>query len=328
MRASSILLACLTLAQAARAGGIDTLKRQFDYDAKQPLDAKEKLRYERDGVKVFDLTYASPKGGRVTAYLVAPAAKGGPHAGLVFGHWGPGNRTEFLPEATAYARAGAVSVLIDYPWTRPAPWRKKLKFADDPEWDHAAFVQAVVDLRRALDLLAARPDVDAKRLAYVGHSYGAQWGAILSAVDGRLKGAVLMAGIPDQAAIYRDNDDPGIVELREGLPKGRLEKYLESCERTAAVRYVPHAACPLLFQFARHERYFDKAAMDRYEKAARGPKEVLWYDTGHELNDPQALLDRAAWLRKRVGLGPVKAVGGKGPRAEPINGSVEQVLDP
>jgi len=64
--------------------------------------------------------------------------------------------------------------------------------------------------------------------------------------------------------------------------------------------------CPLLFQFARYERYFDKAAMDRYEQAARQPKEVKWYDTGHELNDVQALHDRAAWLRDKVGLGSIE----------------------
>jgi dienelactone hydrolase len=277
----------------------------YDYDSKQPLDIQEKLLYQRDQVKVYDLTYASPKGGRVTAYLTMPEGKG-PFAGLVFGHWGPGNRTEFLPEATIYARAGAVSLLVDYPWVRPAPWRKQLKSAADPETDHQAYVQAVIDLRRGIDLLATRPDVDPKRLAYVGHSYGAQWGAILSAVDDRLKGVVLMGGIPDQAAIYRDNNDPAVVEYRATTPKEKQEAYLKSCERTAAVRYVPHASAPLLFQFARHERYFDKAAMDRYQKAAKEPKEVKWYDTGHELNDPQALLDRAAWLRDRVGLGPVE----------------------
>src|SRR5262249_55021788 len=160
-------------------------------------------------------------------YLVTPDGKGR-FAGLVFGHWGPGNRTEFLPEATLYARAGAISLMIDYPWVRPTPWRKPLKQADDPEWDHQAFVQAVIDLRRGIDLLSSRPDVDPKRLAYAGHSYGAQWGAILSAVDDRLKAVVLMAGIPDQAAIYRDSNDPGIVELRATIPKEQLEAYLKS----------------------------------------------------------------------------------------------------
>ena len=45
--------------------------------------------------------------------------------------------------------------------------------------------------------------------------------------------------------------------------------------------------------------------MERYAAAASGPKEVKWYDTGHDLNDVQALLDRASWLRKRVGLRPI-----------------------
>jgi dienelactone hydrolase len=303
----AIVLICLGAAQTAGAedNNFDDLKRMYDYDRRQPLDVQEKLLHERDGVKVYDLSYTSPKGGRVTAYLVVPEGKG-PFAGLVFGHWGPGNRTEFLPEATLYARAGAVSLLIDYPWVRPAPWRKRLKEADDPESDHQAFVQAVIDLRRGIDLLSSRPDVDPKRLAYVGHSFGAQWGAILSAVDNRLKGVVLIGGIPDQAAIYRDNDDPAVVEYRATTPKEKQEAYLKSSERTAPVRYVPHAMCPLLFQFARYERYFDKAAMDRYEQAARQPKEVKWYDTGHELNDVQALVDRAAWLRDKVSLGSIE----------------------
>jgi dienelactone hydrolase len=311
------VLVWLAVAPAARAGDdIEQRKRMFDYDAGPPLDVQEKLLHERDGVRVYDVTYASPKGGRVTAYLVAPATGKGPFAGLVFGHWGPGNRTEFLPEATLYARAGAVSLLIDYPWTRPAPWRKSLKSAEDPESDHQAFVQAVVDLRRGIDLLAARPDVDPKRLAYVGHSWGAQWGAILSAVDGRLKGCVLIGGTPDQAAIWRDSNDPGVEEARRSIPMEKLDAYLATCDRTAAVRYVPHSVVPVLFQFARYERYFDRAAMERYERAARGPKEVKWYDTGHELNDVQALRDRAAWLRERVGIGSVASALGKGPGGE------------
>src|SRR5207237_6237157 len=130
------------------------------------------------------VSYASPAGGRVTAHLVAPAG-GNRNAGLVFGHWGPGVRSEFLPEAIRYASTGAVSLLVDYPWDRRPPWRRPLKQVEDPESDLHAYVQAVVDIRRGFDLLGARADVDANRLAYVGHSYGAQWGAILSAVEPR-----------------------------------------------------------------------------------------------------------------------------------------------
>jgi dienelactone hydrolase len=315
-RVCGTVLVWLALVSAARAAGndLDDLKRQFDYDPKEALDAKATLLYERDGAKVYDVTYASPKGGRVTAYLVTPAVPG-PHAGIVFGHWGPGDRTEFLPEAKLYAAAGAVSLLVDYPWVRPAAWRKKLKLLEDPETDHRAFVQAVIDLRRGLDLLAARSDVDPQRLAYVGHSYGAQWGAILSAIDPRLKGAALVGGVPDAAAIYRDNDDPDVVEMRAHTPREKRDAFLKVYDRTAAIRYVPHAAAPLLFQFARHERLFDRAAMERYAAAATGTKTVKWYDAGHDLNDPQALIDRAAWLKDRVALRPVAEILGKRLRA-------------
>jgi hypothetical protein len=106
-RVFGMALVWLAIVSAARAAdNFDELKRQFDYDLKEALDAKETLLYERDGAN---------------------------------------DRTEFLPEAKLYATAGAVSLLIDYPWVRPAPWRKRLKFLDDPENDHSAFVQAVID---------------------------------------------------------------------------------------------------------------------------------------------------------------------------------------
>ena len=117
-----------------------------------------------------------------------------------------------------------------------------------------------------------------------------------------------MGGVPDAESIYRDSNDPGLVELRTTIPREKLEAFFRSYDRTAAVRYVPHTSVPLLFQFARHERLFDRAAMERYAEAATGPKAVKWYDTGHDLNDVQALLDRASWLRKRVGLRPIAPI--------------------
>lgn len=305
------LFICLIAAIAvpAQVGDLQSLERLYDYDSKLPLDYKETLLSERGRVKVYDISYSSPKGGRVTGYLVAPTRKK-LSAGVVFGHWGPGNRTEFLPEAMLYAEAGVVSLLIDYPWVRPAPWRKKLYNFSNAEADHETYVQAVVDLRRGIDLLLARPDVDAKRLAYVGHSFGAQWGAILTAVDRRFKAAVLMGGIPERAAIYLENDDPDIVELRANARnKDAIEKYLRFNARTDAIHYIRYCApTPLLFQFARYERYFNEAAMKRYADAASEPKSVKWYETGHDLNDPQVLLDRSAWLQQQIGMKPINRI--------------------
>ena len=38
----------------------------------------------------------------------------------------------------------------------------------------------MIDMRRGVDLLLARRDVDPRRIAYVGHSYNANVGALLS----------------------------------------------------------------------------------------------------------------------------------------------------
>lgn len=301
-----VIVVCCN-ASFAQSQSIDELRRVFDYDQNASLDIKEVGVINRNGVRIHDITYASPKSGRVTAYLVVPAGKGR-FAGVVFGHWGLGARTEFLPEAVLYARAGVVSLLVDDLDVRPAPWRRNAP-GSEPEAVRNNFIQSVVDLKRGVDLLRARSDVDPNRIAYVGHSAGAHWGAILSAIDRRLQTVVLMAGVPSETTILLESDDPDYVSFRETTPKDQLDKYLKTVVSLDAINYVPHAApTPLLFQFARFERYFKEASMRRYAEAASKPKQVLWYDTGHELNDLQPLIDRANWLHKYIGIGPIAPI--------------------
>jgi dienelactone hydrolase len=299
-----VLVAALAPAQTGNqpATDLQAVTRLFDYDTKQPLDLHDKVIENFDGGTLHDITYASPKGGPVGAYLVVPNGKG-QFAAVLFGHWGNGTRAEFIPEAKLYARAGAVSLIPDYPWDRPQPWHKTPDHFDKPQLDREIEIQAVVDLRRGIDFLLARPDVDPKRLAYVGHSYGAQWGSILSAVDKRMKTSVLMAGVAEMADILLRSDDPGMVDFRKNQPAGQLEKYAQVTGDIDAIHFVGRASpIPLLLQFATYEQYFDKTSMQHYVVAASDPKKVLYYDTGHDLNDPQALEDRYDWLVNYINL--------------------------
>jgi dienelactone hydrolase len=274
----------------------------FDYDVKAPLDVHDKIIEEFDGGTLHDITYASPKSGPVAAYLVVPKGKG-PFAAILFGHWGNGTRAEFIPEARLYARAGAISLIPEYPWDRLPPQRKTPNHTDKPELDREIEIQAVVDLRRGIDLLFARPDVDPQRLAYVGHSYGAQWGSILSAIDKRMKTSVLMAGVAESADVFLRGNEPGIVDFRNSRPPGQLERYVQVIGDIDAIHFVDHAApIPLLLQFGNFEQYFDKTSMEHYAAAASDPKKVLYYDTAHDMNDPQALEDRYDWLAKHINL--------------------------
>src|SRR5918911_698200 len=202
-----LLIALCGGVAAAQVKPFPELVRMFDYNQKAPLDVQENKVEDKGGVEVHDITYASPKGGRVTAYLVVPAGKG-PFAGLVFMHWGFGYRSSFLAEALLMARTGAVSLLIDAPYNRPPQWRHDFD-ASKPEVNRDVYVQTVVDLRRGVDLLTSRADVDASRLGFVGLSLGAHMGGILSGVEKRIKALVLMGGLPTLTERLRQNNAGG-----------------------------------------------------------------------------------------------------------------------
>lgn len=310
------LLAATAQAQASASAGASL----FTYDTTAPLDIQMSLVAERRGVRVYDLSYASPPGTRVSATLVTPIATGRRRPAVLFGHWGYGNRFEFLPEAELWARAGVVCLLPDYPWVRPAPWRREQAPGfTNPELDRALMVQTVVDLRRALDLLVGRSDVDGTRLAYVGHSYGAQWGAILSAVDRRFKAAVLVAGVGRTRDLY-ENDDPSMVAYVARTPPDQLTRYLDIVGELDAVAWVGRAApTPLLLQFASNDRGYSVASMERYAAAASDPKRVSWYPGGHELNDPAALVERVRFLQEMAGFPELIEItrGGSPPARRP-----------
>lgn len=60
------------------------------------------------------------------------------------------------------------------------------------------------DAMRALDYLAARPEVDASRLGCVGHSLGGQQTLFLAALDERVQAAISSCGFASYATIFRD----------------------------------------------------------------------------------------------------------------------------
>jgi dipeptidyl aminopeptidase/acylaminoacyl peptidase len=99
-----------------------------------------------------------------------------------------------LPDAMLLAQAGAVSLLINPigpNWGQPAEtWR-------------ASMIDAVVSIRRAVDLLLQRSDIDPQRLGFVSHSYGAMMGIDGGASDRRFKAAVFEVGLAGMSVHLR-----------------------------------------------------------------------------------------------------------------------------
>ena len=227
------------------------LLRHFDYDQKAPLDVQEAGVERRGDVTVHDISYASPKGGRVPAYLVVPKGNG-PFAAVIWGHWYQDgspflNRKEFLDEAVALAGSGVVSLLTDGPIARPGFVRDPDPLGDAQINDR---VQQVIDMRRGADLLLARSDVDPKRLAYVGHSYNAATGAFLAGIDKRFKAFVLMAG--NSRTRWTKSKD--WQEFRKQVGPEKVDAFVNKV-RLARSRQVRRTCCAGLGLSAiRHER--------------------------------------------------------------------------
>ncbi len=272
----------------------------FDYDLRAPLEVVVTSTHNRDGVMVQDITYASPKGGKVPAYLIMPAGDG-PFAGLIFVHWGEGDREEFVDEAVSLAGMGVVSLCIDSPHRRPDALKSP---AYNPgEAPHEAEIQLITDVRRGVDVLIAHQDVDSKRIGYVGHSYGATFGGVLAAVEKRIKAYVLMAGYGSLTNSYRVTAHPMIAQARAATPPEIWERFLRLMEPLDAAQYIGYAApSALFFQFALHDESVTEQEALHYEQAASEPKLTKWYDCGHAFN-AQARQDRAQWLSQELALG-------------------------
>jgi pimeloyl-ACP methyl ester carboxylesterase len=266
------------------------------YNAAAPLLIETTSRAEQGSVTVIDTSYAGARGGRVAAYLVLPRGRG-PFPAVLFLHPEGGSRRSFLDDAIALAGRGVVSLAIDDPGGRQA------ESAFSPSrWDAAAArderARRVADARRGLDLLAARPEVDPRRLVLVGHGSGSQAGAAVAALDSRVTAVVLMASSAAETAYWTRGDGPGPVLFRGVLAPEGQQAFLAAVEPFDAIRFLPRIAPrPLLLQFAARDEIV--AAWDaRLSTLAAGEgATVEWFDTGRALTDA-ARAAREAWLAR------------------------------
>lgn len=276
----------------------------FDYDKNAPLGIKEIGVEKRGDVSIHDITYVSPKGGVVPAYLVVPNGKG-PFAAVVWGHWCWGNspmrnRKQFLDEAVALAPTGVVSLLTDGVVARPGYVPN-----DEPlnEQQITDLVQQVTDMRRGVDLLRGRKEVDAKRIAYVGHSCNAVIGAFLSGIDRRFKAFVLMAATMSDDVSMKT---PEYQEYRQKIGPEKFDAFVAKFSWwTDQGKYVSRAAPAVVFlQYATQENFITPERAKLYAAVVSEPKRFKLYDAPHALN-AEARRDRIAFLTEQLKLKPL-----------------------
>jgi eukaryotic-like serine/threonine-protein kinase len=144
--------------------------------------------------------------------------------------------------------------------------------------DHV--IMWVKDASRAIDYIETRPDLDHNKLAYYGLSWGAEMGAIVPAVEPRLKVCILALGG---------------LDFERSLPE------------VDVINFVSRVKQPVLMLNGRYDFFFPVESTQEpfYQLlgSRKDQKKHLLYETGHNVPRNELIKETLNWLDQY--LGPV-----------------------
>ncbi|HET6573278.1 MAG TPA: prolyl oligopeptidase family serine peptidase [Fimbriiglobus sp.] len=165
---------------------------------------EQQLRYdlEYSGVEVYTVRFPSPvasphpENNTVYAEYFRPKHAAGKVPAAVVLDIMQGNALVSRGAAMWLAQNGVAALAITMPYygpRRPAEGHCRM-LSPDVEQSLANVRQTVLDCRRAVAWLAARPEVDADRLGVMGTSLGSFMGGLVAAAEPRVHSACLLLG--------------------------------------------------------------------------------------------------------------------------------------
>jgi len=267
-------------------------KEQYSYD-KSALDARVEARDEtpKDWIKEKISFAAAYDNERVPAYLFLPKNGSPPYQTVIY-FPGSGSVMErssqdietigefrWLQPLIKNGRAVLYPVYIAT-FERASDALYEIHTGADSHQYTELFIKLVKDLRRSIDYLETRPDIDSKGLAYLGFSWGGMYGAIIPAVEDRLKASILNVG---------------------GM-WGGVRPEVDS------INYISRMKIPTLMLNGRYDMTFvyetDVKPMFDLMGTPKDQKKLVLYDTDHFIPRNEYIKETLAWLDKY--LGPVK----------------------
>jgi dienelactone hydrolase len=268
------------------------LTQMRNYQKFEPSDLRIIGKRTQEGIERQLLVIQTPFGYRRAAQVFQPEGEGSP-AAILYVHWyesqsHDSNRSQFEEEAKEMARGGAVCLLVETLWSDPDFFIKRTQ-----EDDVRNSIEEVVNIRRAMDLLLSRPNVDAKRFAYVGHDFGGMYGVLAGSLDQRPTHYVVMAATPRFPDWYLYSPK---------LEGEAREAFIRQMSEIDPIAHVPNlSAASIFFQFARDDPHVSVERAEEFFITAKEPKEMKWYQSGHGLNK-EATRDRKTWLKEKLML--------------------------
>ena len=268
------------------------LTQMHDYQKFESKDLRLIGKRTHDNIESQLFVIQTPFGYRRAAELFQPEGEGS-YAAILYVHWyEPGshdsNRSQFEEEAKEMARGGAVCLLVETLWSDPDFFIKRTQ-----EDDMQNSIEEVVNIRRAMDLLLSQPNVEANRFAYVGHDFGGMYGVLAGSLDQRPTYFIVMAATPRFPDWYL---------YRPKLAGEAREAFIRQMSEIDPIAHVPNLSpASIFFQFANDDPHVPMERAEEFFVAAKEPKEMKWYQSGHGLNE-EATRDRKTWLKEKLML--------------------------
>ena len=260
-----------------------TLASSYRY-ASTPLDARIEQTTETPEWKREKITFNGANGARAIAYLYLPHHTPRPlqvmhylPAGDVNGGFRslPDSMEDRMAPFVRGGRAAFAVVLEGYiERLRPAnfvpPAPSTVEFAE-------SIVNRVTDLRRGLDYLETRTDIDANRVAALAPSAGSTLGLILGAVETRYRAFVFIgAGLPGTYRAINAAANP--------------------------INFAAHIRAPKLILQGRYDEDTPlRTAAEPLFRLLSEPKQLTLYDGGHVPSVEVVMSNTSAWLDEQLG---------------------------
>jgi cephalosporin-C deacetylase-like acetyl esterase len=287
----------------------EALRRAFfAYDSDLPLNATVKKLDDSDIRTRYRLDYDSAHDQRVAAILAVPKKAVGamPAVLLMHGSGGDKDVNYIHGISEALVRRGFITLSIDaqYRGDRVKPGRVNDIKPDSFTW-RDAWVQTVIDLRRAVDYLETRPDVDKSRIGYLGVSMGGILGGILGGVEARIACFALV--VPGGGFVELAKNLEKFPNLQAHWPVKMNPEVLKRVEEISNVadpiyfvgRILPR---PLVIVVARHDELIPPEASTAFINAAHADEatQVRRVESGH-VPPTQTVFDMRDFLIKYLG---------------------------
>ena len=256
----------------------------YEYDKHYPLE----VSIDTLSQNLFHISYNSANNNRVKALLSLPKGGVKPYPIAIIQH-GLGDKkdTDYMMIGDSILSANGFAVFrIDFAM-HGERIKKKYKFKGIDYTLRDAIQQTVFDLRRGLDYLDTRRDIDSARTGYIGISLGGIAGTVFCGVDERVEVPVICiagGGLRTISSIDGFGD--------------KVTSMMAPIEPLNFVgRISPR---PLLFINAENDEVFPKPLSMLLHAKANEPKEIIWYESGHKINPYDAFNDSAEWLNNHL----------------------------